>query len=241
MTSIKKLKRKSYFIIEAINIIEKQGIGNLTARAVADAAGFTPSSIYNYFDSLDHLENLASIHFTENYSHELANSVKKTELGIEIYIIMWEIFLKYAFNNINIFYNVFYSSIAQSDGYNLFKEYYQIFPDNYPSFGGFILGMMNIDKTQNRGKFVLDKCVSEGSIQNDMLTYINDIHIGYTKFIITDIVKNNLYKPSPELYHKCILYIIYSMINYVPNKYKNILEKRMEFHKNSDKEYSRYQ
>ena len=234
MLSSKKLKRKSYFIIEAINIMDKFGIGFLTSRAVADAAGFTPSSIYNYFDSLDHLENVASIHFTEKYSYELASATNEMELGLEIYIVMWEIFMKHAFKNVNIFYNVFYSSIAQSEGYNLFNEYYEIFPEQYPKFGGFILGMMNIDKTQNRGKFVLEKCVSEGSIQSDMLEYINNIHIGYTKFIITDIVKNKLYTPSTELFHQCILYIIYSMIAYVPEKYKYILEKRIKIHKNNE-------
>lgn len=240
MQTLKKLKRKSYFVTEAIKIIEREGIGSLTARSVAEAAGFNPSSIYNYFENMDHLENTASIFFTEDYANDLASSAENVETGMEIYIIMWEIFLKHAFNSPNIFYNVFYSSIAQAGVYNLFKEYYVLFPEQYPSHRGFILGMMNIDKTQNRGKFVLEKCVKEGSLPQDMLNYVNDIHIGYTKFVITDIVKNKLYSPSHRLYHECVLYIMYSMIAYVPHEHKCILQKRIDFHKKADDAYSRY-
>ncbi len=229
----KKIKRKSYFVTEAIKIIEKEGIGNLTARHVADAAGFNPASIYNYFDNMDHLENTASIYFTADYATELTDATEACTSGIEIYITMWEIFLKHAFESPYIYYNVFYSAIAHNSTYNLFKEYYEMFPEQYPTQGGYIRGMLNIDKTQNRGRFVLAKCVEENAINEENVAYINDIHIGYTKSIITDIVKSNLYEPTPSLYHKILCYIINSMIHFVDESYHPYLMERYDFHQQS--------
>ena len=232
----KRLKRKSYFVTEAIKIIKEYGIGNLTARAVAEAAGFNPASIYNYFENMDHLENIASIYFTEEYANELTTATEKENSALHCYIIMWELFLFHAFADPDLFYNVFYSAISQSGRHNLFKEYFELFPDERPR-GGYISGMIEIDKTQYRGEYVLNICVKEKSIEKEMLSYINDIHIGYTKCIMTDIVKNKLYEPSPQLFHKCLQYIIYSMIMYVNKSYKPYLLEVLDFHTNNTDEY----
>ncbi len=232
-----KQKRKTYFVTEAIKIIEQEGIGKLTARKVAEAAGFIPSSIYNYFANMDHLENTASIYFTYDYANQLSKVVENIDCGLEIYISMWEIFMHHAFANPHIFYNVFYSKIAQTDSHNLFQEYYELFPEQYPQGKGFIIGMLEVDKTQNRGKFVLNKCVTQGIIKEEFSDYINDIHIGYTKHIISDIVKDNLYSPSPQLYHQVIRYIIYSMIHFVDTPYQKYLTDRLQCHSVNTSKY----
>lgn len=222
-----KLKRKSYFVIEGIKILKNGGVQELTARNVASAAGFNPGSIYNYFDSMNHLENLASVYFINNYINELVDKTKNSKSGIESYLTMWEVFLKHTFKSPDIYYNVFYSSIVQCGQFNLFKEYYEIFPEQYPKTETFILGMMESDKTQDRGLFVLNSCIEEKSVKNEFIEYINDIHIGYTKFIITDIVKNKLYAPSDELYYKTLKYIVLSMYHYVSEEYRGFLDERL--------------
>lgn len=235
----KKLKRKSYFIVEAIKIIEENGVGKLTARVVANAAGFNAASIYNYFDNMDHLENLASIYFTEGYAKELTLATKNVNSALESYLVMWELFIFNAFKEPDIFYNVFYSVISQTEKHNLFFEYYELFPTERP-IGGYIDGMMEVDKTSKRGLFVLNKCVEEGSVCSDMIEYINDIHIGYTKCVMTDIVKNEIHKPNPQLFHKCMEYIVYSMSMYVGEEYRSLLNSFLNFHKQHNNDYSMY-
>ena len=239
MNENKKLKRQSYFVTEAIKMIEANGVGHLTARAVAEASGFNPASIYNYFENMDHLENLASIYFTDNYVKDLSRATRTVLTGLESYMIMWEIFLVHALNNPDLYYNVFYSAISQSGKHNLFKEYYTIFPEQRIT-GSYLSEMMEIDVIQNRGLYVLGLCAKEGSVDPSMVSYINDIQIGYTKCVMTDIVKSKLIKPSPAVFHKCIAYIIYSMLMYVPDDKKAYLGQILAFHLKHTEDYSTY-
>lgn len=224
MKNYKFRKRKSYFILAAIKIINEEGIEALNARSIALEAGFNASSIYTYFKNLDYLENLASIHFIEPYTRELSNKTQKLDNAIEIYMTMWEIFLKHSFNNPYFYYNVFYSAISKNENTNLFKEYYDIFSNEKPKKGGYILGMMDIGNTENRGLYVLNKCVEENSVHKNMVKYINDIHIGYTNHVMTEIVKTKTIKPSTDLYKKTLKYIIYSMYHYINQDYISIID-----------------
>ena len=236
MKENRKLKRKSYFVIEAIKIIEKEGLGHLTTRAVANAAGFNQASIYSYFDNMDHLENTASIYFTEEYAKALTFYTDNVTSGIQSYLIMWELFLYYALKDPYLYYNVFYSSIAQDGKHNLFHEYYELFPESKYS-ESFMKDMIQMDRTQNRNRFVLNKCIEENSITTEMVDYISEVHVGYTKCIFTDIVKSNLYEPSPELFRKCMRYIIYSMLHYIAPDHLDIVNEYLDFYKQDQDDY----
>lgn len=239
MNENKKLKRQSYFISEAIKMIDANGVGNLTARGVAEAAGFNPASIYNYFENMDHLENLASIHFTDDYVCDLFRATQSTKSALESYMIMWEIFLVHALNNPDLFYNVFYAAISQSGKHHLFKEYYSVFPERRAT-GGLLSEMMEIDLTRDRGLYILGMCADEGSVDRDMVPYINDIQIGYTKIVMTDIVKNKLYEPSPALFHQVMCYLVYSMLMYVSEEKQDYLRQVLAFHQKPHTDYATF-
>lgn len=227
MKNLRRQKTKENFINVAIEIIKQKGVGGLTARLVAEKAGYNVASIYNYFKNLDYLENLASIHFTKDYANELTSKTYMIQNGLEIYIIMWELFLKHAFKDPYLYYNVFYSATTQAKDVNLFKEYYDIYQEEKPTDGGYILGMMEIDNTYNRGLYVLEQCCEEGSINCDMKEYINDIHIGYTSHIFTSMVKTKTLIPTEKLFNETMRYIIYSMYHFIPDNFKNIADTKL--------------
>lgn len=228
------LKRKGYFIQAAIDIIKRDGIENLTARNLGIESGYTTSTLYNYFESLDYLENIACIHFIKEYTDELTFETEEMENTLEIYIKMWEIFLKHAFRYPDFYYNVFYSGISKDESINLFKEYYEIFPEEIPTTGGYILGMMDITNTHKRGLYVLEKCGEEGSLREDRIIYINDIHIGYTNHLMSEFVKTKTRIPTKELYFETLRYIIYSMEHYVCDKYKDMIANYLEKYSQED-------
>lgn len=241
MTNFKKIQVKKCFVLSAIKIIKTLGFGKLNARNIAKDAGYKPGSIYNYFDNLNHLENVTSIHFTRDYVNALANKTKEAGSGIRSYLMMWELFLLYGFREPVIFYNVFYSSINKDKECNLFEEYYEIFPDELPT-GGYIEGMFHIKTAQKRGYYVLEKCLEEGSIDQNMINYINDLNIGYTNTIFYNMAISELYVPSPELFHQTMVYLIYSIYYYINLPYREELDNILEFHlKQSKKDnYSLY-
>ena len=53
--SIKNKRVKSYFVEAAKGIILSEGVENVSVRKVADRAGYTFTTIYNYFRDLNEL------------------------------------------------------------------------------------------------------------------------------------------------------------------------------------------
>ncbi|MFW6034835.1 MAG: TetR/AcrR family transcriptional regulator [Halothermotrichaceae bacterium] len=52
---IQEQRKKGYFIEAASKIIKNEGVTNLTVKKVANLAGFSPGTLYNYFDDLNDL------------------------------------------------------------------------------------------------------------------------------------------------------------------------------------------
>ena len=44
-----------YFVDATAEIIEEEGLENVTIRKVADKAGYNSATIYNYFSEISHL------------------------------------------------------------------------------------------------------------------------------------------------------------------------------------------
>ena len=53
--SLKKKRMMIYFIEAAEKIVKEEGLGALSLRRVADAAGYNSATLYNYFDDLEYL------------------------------------------------------------------------------------------------------------------------------------------------------------------------------------------
>lgn len=56
----------SYFINATIELMEKEGIENLTIRKVAEQAKYNSATLYHYFSNLDELELFASVNVWMN-------------------------------------------------------------------------------------------------------------------------------------------------------------------------------
>lgn len=223
-----KIKRKSYFVIEAINIINKQGINKLSARTVSQKAGFNTSSIYTYFTNMDHLESLACIAFTKEYLLNLDKSFR-SKSWIEKYIIMWEQFLKYSFRSPIEFSRVFYPSSREEWTYNLYKEYFDMFPDEN-IFDESILQYFTIGSTErgyHRDKYLLKNAVKEGSLDMNKIDYIAEVNIAYTYYIVCDIVNGVLDGADPKLYNKCMSYILLTLKPYVAEEFTEYINEKI--------------
>ena len=63
----KRKRIMSYFINATIELMEEEGIENLSIRKVADRAGYNSATLYHYFSNLDELELFASIKCLDEY------------------------------------------------------------------------------------------------------------------------------------------------------------------------------
>lgn len=127
----KDLKRKrimSYFISAAIEIIEQDGIGNLSIRKVAEKAGYNSATLYHYFTSLDELTLFASVKCLNEYTTELPCHLKQARDMREQYLLNWECFCNHSFCHPDIYQVLFFSPAGAANLPEAFKMYYEIFP-----------------------------------------------------------------------------------------------------------------
>ena len=74
----KRKRIMSYFINATIELMEKEGIENLTIRKVAEQAKYNSATLYHYFSNLDELELFASVKCLDEYMQETSySSVRK--------------------------------------------------------------------------------------------------------------------------------------------------------------------
>lgn len=120
------------FINAAQEMIESEGLENISVRKIAQKAGFHNSTIYLYFEDLDQLAMFASLKYFREYSHSLELQSQKNLSPTENFLSIWELFVDTMLKKPHIFYNFFYGK--RSDNLpEIMNRYYEIFPEERTS------------------------------------------------------------------------------------------------------------
>ncbi|MED4585798.1 TetR/AcrR family transcriptional regulator [Brevibacillus choshinensis] len=102
-----------YFVDATVQLIEEEGIENVSARKIGERAGYTSSTIYNYFDELSHLIYFASMRFVKEYLQELPEYLERGQTYVEKYILSWECFCKHSFEKPQIYYALYIADLGK--------------------------------------------------------------------------------------------------------------------------------
>lgn len=108
---VQKERMKKYFIEAAIRIIREEGVDAVSVRKVADIAGYSYGTIYNYFSDLNHLLWYASMGFI----NEMINIYKENDIeDVEEFRETYMKYLEYYMENPNIFQLFFCHQLGES-------------------------------------------------------------------------------------------------------------------------------
>jgi AcrR family transcriptional regulator len=119
------------FINSTIDIINNEGLENVTVRSVAKKSGYNAATIYNYFDNNRQLIFFASLSFLKDYFKDIENIIKANDKEpIKQYLKLWEIFCNYSYQNPKIYYSIFGENIDE-DFKSLIEKYFKVFPENF--------------------------------------------------------------------------------------------------------------
>lgn len=184
-----------YFIEAAQNIMENEGIENITLRKVADMAGYNSSTLYKYFKNLDHLISFASIKYFKDYNLNISRCIENVNDEYKKYIIMWKLFCKYSFDNAQAFYQVFFNLSSDELSY-ITKQYYDMFPEDLGIHDSDISLMITGESIKERNKILLNNLVDTGYIPAKDLDIINDIIISFYQNLL--FLKKNTGKNSDD-------------------------------------------
>ncbi|WP_139751652.1 TetR/AcrR family transcriptional regulator [Clostridioides difficile] len=194
----KELQKKRilmYFIEAAQNIMENEGIENITLRKVADIAGYNSSTLYKYFKNLDHLISFASIKYFKDYNLNISRCIENVNDEYKKYIIMWKLFCKHSFDNAQAFYQVFFNLSSDELSY-ITKQYYDMFPEDLGIHDSDISLMITGESIKERNKILLNNLVDTGYIPAKDLDIINDIIISFYQNLL--FLKKNTGKNSDD-------------------------------------------
>ncbi|SDC37165.1 transcriptional regulator, TetR family [Pelagirhabdus alkalitolerans] len=153
-----------YFIDAATDVVLEQGIEQMTIRKVADLAGYTSSTAYNYFNDLSQLKFYAALRFTKPYSDELPIYLKKGQNTLEKWLYAWECFCKHSFQSPHIYATLFIDNIGGS-AQTLLDQYYTIFPNDLSNVPDEIRSLLTEESFAKRSEQFIEPAVDEGFVE----------------------------------------------------------------------------
>lgn len=122
----KRKRIMSYFINAAIELMEKEGIENLTIRKVAERAKYNSATLYHYFSNLGELELFASVKCLDEYMRETPMHKAGEKNFREWYLEQWRCFCRHSFARPRIYNFLFFSPEGSKNLNEVFRKYYEI-------------------------------------------------------------------------------------------------------------------
>jgi AcrR family transcriptional regulator len=169
---IQKNRIMRYFIESVEKIIIDEGIDCITIRKVADLAGYNSATLYNYFDSLDHLIFMASMSHLEEYHLALPSYTKDCTNGLSLYMEVSRCFFKFSYADPEIYKRLFLQNI--DDKYNEYsQQYYEIYPEKGLSSSEILGSVFRKRNLYERSMTMLNGCVTNGLLADGFITQEN--------------------------------------------------------------------
>jgi len=106
--SLKNQRVRSYFIQAAKKIILDEGVENISVRKVADSAGYTFSTIYNYFNNLNELLQDVKTEMISDLLEHMKKTLPQKVFDLEDIKKQNRLYIEYFIENPNVF-SFFYS------------------------------------------------------------------------------------------------------------------------------------
>lgn len=172
------LEKKRRFVEIAYNILKEEGPQGIKIRRLASEMHCTSTVIYRYFDNVEHLIALASVHFFKDYFFEWKNMVNDPQIITDPYglnLKMWDCLARYAFADIPIYENLFFGKYQSTLGDVIF-EYYQLLPEDFKQhFDGYSSSILFNDDLYQRDLVLLRRAAALGTISTEDAEILSQI------------------------------------------------------------------
>jgi len=183
---MQRRRKMAYFIDAAHQIIDQEGIENLTIRRVADLAGYNSATIYNYFTNQEHLISYAAIKYLKEYYLSLEEYIKNARNAYERFILIWEKFCIHSYQRPEIYRIIFFSGQSV---YEIFDDYFKIFPSDFGEHSLLTLPMLSEHNILDRNKKILEPLANEGFFKESNIDEANEMIISLYRGILALILE----------------------------------------------------
>lgn len=177
---IQESRMKSYFIDAARQIIKSEGIKALSVRTVAERAGYSYATLYNYFANLRELVFVCVKDFLKEAETFINNEQHPAQQGIKKIESLSIAYCKYFIQYTDIFTLVFLEQVQDVANEKIVNSVNEFFD------GIFAADWENcfVNKTISKAKFDEIKSIHKAMLNGMLLLYINrGSSTNYTDFI----------------------------------------------------------
>ncbi|WP_077328744.1 TetR/AcrR family transcriptional regulator [Virgibacillus siamensis] len=215
---IQRTRMWRYFIDAATEVIEEEGIDHVTIRKIADKAGFTSSTAYNYFKDLSHLKFFAAMRFTTGYIEELPIYMKKGTNTVEKWLYSWECFCKHSFDQPNIYSVIFMDNLGLV-AEEMLNDYYNVFQNDLIGLPEQIQSIITEHNFSKRSASYIQSTVDEGYIKQQDIELIADTTLLLWKGMMSTVMNHRRMYTKEEAINRTLYYVYESVIRVVnPDK-----------------------
>ncbi|MYL40439.1 TetR/AcrR family transcriptional regulator [Virgibacillus salexigens] len=215
---IQRARMWRYFLDAAAEIIEEEGIDNITIRKIADRAGYTSSTAYNYFKDLSHLVFFAAMRFTTTYIEELPAYMEKGNNTVEKWLYSWECFCKHSFEQPEIYAILFMDNLGAIPE-DLLEDYYSIYEDDLIGLPEQIKSIIMEQNFSKRSALYIENAVEEEFIDREDIDYIADVTLMVWKGMMSTFMNHRRNYSKEQAVERTICYVYESVMRTVkPDK-----------------------
>lgn len=162
------------FVNVAHKLAQENGIDSLTIRSIAEKAGYNSATIYNYFESLDHLVFYTAMRSIKDYAQALPRYTKDAKNAMDIFMMVWDCFCDYGFASPEVYSAIFFPRLNK-DFEEYIEEYYKLFPEDLANTTDRINTMLLKSDITQRGNTTIEGLVEEGYIRPEDADYLNNV------------------------------------------------------------------
>lgn len=119
--NLKNQRVKGYFLEASKQIISSEGVENISARKVAEIAGYSYATIYNYFKDIDELLSETKALMVSDVVRHMRDEMRFAPQSIEDVKRLLIIYIRYHLDNPHIFRFFYFYRLSDNKGY---KEQY---------------------------------------------------------------------------------------------------------------------
>lgn len=195
-----------YFIDATVDIINEDGIDQVTIRKVADRAGYNSATIYNYFGEVSHLIFFASMKLLKEYTKEVTVIMEKGQTYLEKYMLAWECFCRHSFQKPAIFHAVFIMDLGDHPE-KMIERYYEIYPSELINIPEELKPILFERSMTKRGKSLLQLAAKEGLVDELQVDSLNEMTNLLWQGMMTNILNNRMDHSLEEAELKTLKYI----------------------------------
>ncbi|MFD1416031.1 TetR/AcrR family transcriptional regulator [Oceanobacillus jeddahense] len=211
-----------YFLDAASDLIEEKGLHQITVRQIADRAGYTSSTVYNYFRDLSHLKFFAVMRYTNSYFKDLPLYMDKGINTIDKWLYAWECFCRHSFQHPEI-YSLLYIENLGNIPEELVKNYYQVYANELIDLSDSVQSIISQHDIATRSSLYIQNAKEEGFLEENDIEYIADTTMLIWTGMLTNVLNLRREISNEEAAKQTMHYIQRSILQTVLPEKRNEL------------------